>query len=275
MEDELIYLEILSKDCDNLLELVNKFIEEKMEFNSDDHFAFMGLCFLAKQIEHLRSMRILLNSEQFSDTMIIARIMVEGLAILGFALNNPDEKIPLKWRRFSVILDYRLLLEKIKNGETIVKKDIDEIFDDLLNFGNLFFKNKNKVFLESELLSHDPFSKSWSIKNNGNVIMKSDFLKNIGGELLSLYKELSGWVHWDTKEIGQKIELNNNRLKITANDPHDAKLSLGAGFLSLYGVVEMLNRHFNFRFDDKLNEIKSRFESDVNIIHELKVKRKN
>jgi hypothetical protein len=270
MNNELQRLEIVSNDCDILLELVHRFIDEKNKIDPNDHFAFMSFCFLPKQIEHMRSMRILLDSGQYSDTVIIARIMVEGLAMLAFALNNSDENIALKWRSFPVILNYRLFLDKKKNGLEVSKKDENEIFEELNKFGNLFLKDKNISITKSNLFVPDPFSKNWTVDNHGKEIRKTQFVKNLQGKLIEIYLELSGWVHWDVKKMAQMINWDNSSiLKIDANTNYvdDAKFALGAGFLSLYGIIEMINNHLKLELTNELNKVRLKFESDLSSIH--------
>lgn len=270
MYNELTKLEILSNDCDILLELVLSFVNKGNKIDPDDHFAFMAFCFLSKQIEHMRSMRILLNSEQYSDTMIIARIMVEGLAILTYALNNSDQNIELKWRSFPVILDYRLLLDMKKNGLEVSNEEENDIFEELNKLGDLFLKHKNKSFTKYELLLSDPYTSTWSINNQGKQIKKSQFSKNLSEDLLEIYTELSGWVHWDVKKMAHTIKWDNSySLKMNANYIDDTKFSLGAGFLSLYGIIEMINYHLKLDLNGVLNEVKSKFESDLKIIKNL------
>jgi hypothetical protein len=76
-----------------------------------DHMGFMGLCFMSKQIEHLRSICLLIDGHQYRDANLISRVMIEGTARLYWAgLKQPDR--PLRWRAYSWVEEFRKSYDK-------------------------------------------------------------------------------------------------------------------------------------------------------------------
>lgn len=67
-----------------------------VKYSDEDHLSFMALCFLGKQVDHARSVILLIPSR---DAVLVARSMIEGLVQLLWAESHPDV-LPLKWREF-------------------------------------------------------------------------------------------------------------------------------------------------------------------------------
>jgi hypothetical protein len=65
----------LRQSVSELLALANE-ITENVPYSERDHLAFMALCFLSKQIDHTKSVLVLIPSR---DVILIARSMIEGL----------------------------------------------------------------------------------------------------------------------------------------------------------------------------------------------------
>ncbi len=110
-------------------------------FCDQDHLAFMALCFLSKQIDHTKSILVLIPSR---DTILIARSMIEGLCQLLWAVKDPDVR-PRQWRAFAWDHDWRLVQAKIKGGESIDPEVLKGIQDGLRRFGNQFLKERERV----------------------------------------------------------------------------------------------------------------------------------
>ena len=55
-------------------------------YRTDDDLLFMALCFVAKQLDHIESIRRLVPSK---DTGLVARTMLEGMAQLYWAYEEP------------------------------------------------------------------------------------------------------------------------------------------------------------------------------------------
>jgi hypothetical protein len=94
----------------------------KLDFY-DDHMGFMAFCIVNKQLEHLKSICVLIDDNQHRDTQLITRTMIEGLAILYWASQEPGR--PLHWRVCPWVEEFRRLY-----GKTIdpsYKKEMDKM----------------------------------------------------------------------------------------------------------------------------------------------------
>jgi hypothetical protein len=74
-------LPALRQWVDKLLALANGMMDN-VQNSEDDHLAFMGLCFLNKQIDHTKSILALIPNR---DVILISRSMIEGLCQLLWA----------------------------------------------------------------------------------------------------------------------------------------------------------------------------------------------
>ena len=112
------------QDIPNLIQFADKLVKltdamtQQAEFDEMDHLGLMSLCFVSKQIEHLRSIRILVESRQYRDAGLIARSMIEGLCTLLWAAREPQTR-PLYWKAYAWVEDYKLMLKKEKAGEEV------------------------------------------------------------------------------------------------------------------------------------------------------------
>ena len=261
MEDRLIDIEIISNQVDLLLDLSDNIISKKIEYNTDDSFAFMSLCFLTKQIEHCRSIRFLVNAEQFSDTKIIARVTIEGLIILVWCYKNPNYYGSL-WKNYAVISDYKLYKQTPK--AKISPKMEQEILTNLKSMGGAFLKKKARSIKNEHISTQEfPYAYQWLVDENGNEIKISKLFTDIDKQLQKIYRDMSGWIHWDIGSIGQNLVREKNVVKIAANNTNDGALSLAVGYQSLLGVMEIVNRYLALGFDKKLTALRDDFKSTL------------
>lgn len=111
-----------------------------VKYSDEDHLSFMALCFLGKQVDHARSVILLIPSR---DAVLVARSMIEGLVKLLWAESHPDV-LTLKWRAFSYVHDWRVLREKARKGEAVDEDRRTSIEEALREFGEQFLKKKDK-----------------------------------------------------------------------------------------------------------------------------------
>ena len=110
----MLSLKELCQWLENLLQLTDQ-MTKGAPYWEEDHLAFMTFCFFNKQIDHARSILRLMPSR---DSMLIARSMIEGLAQLLWAAKEPDV-LPLKWRTYAWVHDWRRMKERVAAGEVI------------------------------------------------------------------------------------------------------------------------------------------------------------
>jgi hypothetical protein len=90
-------IRILRAFAERLLQLVEEITKPPLPYDEDDHLGFMTLCFVSKQVEHLRSICVLVDAGRDRDAGLLARPMVEGLGLLLWAARQPCIR-PLQWR---------------------------------------------------------------------------------------------------------------------------------------------------------------------------------
>src|SRR3989339_687799 len=77
---------------DRLFLLANEAMHTHICYDEADHLAFMSLSFVSKQIDHLKTIRILVDMGQHKDAELIARSMIEGLFLLLWAARDPSTR---------------------------------------------------------------------------------------------------------------------------------------------------------------------------------------
>src|SRR5215208_6534501 len=89
--------------------------EKRITYVLDNSADVMVLSFVTKQHEHLRSVRTLIAAGLQRDALLIARTMIEGMAILLWAFNKVPDR-PDQWLWFGAILDWRQTLKNEAAG---------------------------------------------------------------------------------------------------------------------------------------------------------------
>jgi len=242
----------------NLIQFAKKLIaltddmSKQASFNDTDHLALMSLCFVSKQIEHLRSILILIESGQYRDAGLIARSMIEGLCILLWAAKKPQER-PFQWKSYAWVEDYRLMLKKERAGEKVDSSKKSMIIEQLHKYGTPFLKNNTKI--NHLQLSRDPYRKKWIDKNVYEIC------KDVEGDLLyeRIYRETSQWIHWTIKGMSWAICRNDLAFEYTNRSEDIGATALASGFQSLFESSKLLNDHLKLGFDDKLGNIRKEY----------------
>lgn len=243
---------ILRAFAERLLRLAAEITQPPLPYDDHDHLGFMTLCFVSKQMEHLRSVCMLIDAGRDRDAALIARSMVEGLGLLLWAALKPTER-PLLWRSYVWVEDWRLLQTKEAAGEDTETSQKLEIQAQLDGYGHQFLTRKAKRRIAAgHPLPSDPYRPNWA----GVTI--ADVLREVGGLPLyeSIYRQISGWIHWSPGAIGMAIERNQGSVGYVEADPESAATALAAGFQALFETVRELDAHFECGFADRLTELR-------------------
>jgi hypothetical protein len=243
------------QDIPDLIQFADKLIEltdamtKQQNLGETDHLALMSLCFVSKQIEHLRSIRILVESTQYRDAGLIARSMIEGLCILLWAAREPKER-PLQWKSYAWIEDYKLMLKKEKNGEEVDPAVKARIIEQLHIYGASFLKNKRKRINFSDL-SKDPYLNKWIDKSVYEIC------KEVEGDLLyeKIYRETSQWIHWTIRGMSSAVHRDDLTFRYVNKSEDIGATALASGFQSLLESAKLLNTHLELGFSDQLDNI--------------------
>ena len=88
----------LRRDIENLQGIVAPLLEKAGSDALGDDISSMAFCFVNKQMEHIKSICLLVDNHQYRDAWAISRIMFEGLALLYWS--NEDSNRPHYWRSY-------------------------------------------------------------------------------------------------------------------------------------------------------------------------------
>lgn len=234
--------------------------ERRFEYPQNDHFSFMVLCFLSKQYEHSQSVLSLIEAKYYSDAMIIARNMLEGLGIINW-VSKDLQKRALQWRNYSAITDYRNALKKTKG----IRENIDkEVLERLNQIGvDYLCERYKKPKVQKSNLPIDPYKHFWNFDENGSEVSVYKMLSDADINLYAVYNDMSDWVHWNVNRIGLRIKRDKSEVGYIDNPIGDACLALSSSFLSLIYLMEVLDEHLELNIDSLLDEISNNYKSDL------------
>jgi len=250
------FLPGLSQKLKELRTMADGVLEACPLYNEGDHFAFMALCFLVKQIEHANSILVLVKAGLCRDALLITRSMVEGLAQLLYAARDPSNRA-LRWRAFVVVGDWRTMKTKVALGEAVDPKKRASVEEGVKKFGQMFLTKKARRRVGSQQHSGDPYSKSWSGRSY------SEMIEEIGrGDIRMrklLYEPLSAWHHWSPEGVGQAIRRDGDMVEFAAPTPEDAWTALATGFQCLFQTAAVLDSHLQLGLQSRLSDLRARY----------------
>lgn len=233
-----------------------------------DTLGLMIASFTHIQIDHLKSICLLIDAGLYSDALIISRSSVEGLFLLLWSVHGPKNNIrenrPLCWAAFDGLKLYR---EMIKHD--VDKTDIEvetAIFDHMLQYQHLFVSPKAKEKRrKGDPWPDDPYIRRWPPKSNSEIVKDLENLGLLDKKHLyykGVYGHLSQWTHGSSRSFADTFRYEENHI---SNDTNKIKF-YGAGAI-IFGV-EALGRssilfddHFELGFQKQLFEQGSKFNA--------------
>lgn len=238
----------LREFANQLILIVNDMLQKAIPYNETDHLAFMSLCFVSKQVDHLKSICLLVDAGQHKDAVLIARSMIEGMYLLLWAAQNFVTR-PLLWRSYAYVEDLRLMNKKEQMGEKIVPSEKTALLTQLKKYGPQFYtKEAQKSQSDNRPLPDKPYRKTWS----GKTV--ADISKEVKGQLLyeEIYKEMSTWIHWSPRGIGTSIRRGSQEVLYVREASDMAAMSLASGFQSLLEATTLADAHLTLGYADRL-----------------------
>jgi uncharacterized protein DUF5677 len=219
-----------------------------------DDFGFMTVQFLYKQIQHGESVLSLVPRR---DAGLIARTMIDGLYQLLWAFQAHEERAKL-WRSFSIILDWRLIQGRLREGIPVDEKDIRRNEVGLQEFGALHRLKKPKAN------STDPYHKRW----HGGITL-SGMADAVSRELYDgPYAELSDWEHWGVSGIGESIARENDRVIVNTDSERIAGVALLAAFQCLLQTLEVTDVHLSLNIRDAIYTLGKDFRKTLDSFYQ-------
>ena len=249
----------LRNHCQSLYELIERTLADTIQCKEDDDLGFMAITFNAKQAEHLGSLATLIAHQQFFDAGLIARTMVEGVALLAWASKAPAER-PAKWRAYSVVFDLQWMTEQQETGGDIPEDYESLLLDQLAVLGKQFLK-KGKG--DQDTGDPQAYKSRWHLDETGKTVSVTDILNDLDSPaLVDVYADLSCWIHWNARGLGAALTRKDGRIRIDFASPEYGNLAMVAGFLSALVSVQVLDDHLNLGVAEELVQLKDAFLDD-------------
>ena len=237
--------------ADELLALADG-IMRHVRYSEDDHFGFMALCFIGKQVDHMKSILVL---DESPDVVLIARSMIEGLCQLLWTVKDPCAR-GLQWRAYSYIQDWRVMEEKIAAGERVDRETHARIEEGIRLYGDQFLTSEaRKKRTRGEPLPRDPYRKSWT----GHQVRQ--ICEEVKGELLylHLYRPFSDYHHWSPSGLGIAVKRQQNEVVYSSRLPQRAAAALSTAFHCLLQTVEEVDKHLELEVAGRVVKLRDRF----------------
>ncbi len=197
VEDE-VARELLPDLKDWLARIRSEIASHLRAIDRGDDLAFMGTCFLTKQLDHAEALYQLVPRK---DTILIARTMVEGL--VQFLWAAKDEARAHLWRAHAVIEDFYRIPQMERRHQPPTAEMMAELEEVLESVGPLFLTRKAvRAHAEGGELPEHPYHRSW----RGDVSLRDIFEDVEGGDLRRFfYGPYSAWAHWSAGAFGDRL----------------------------------------------------------------------
>lgn len=205
------------------------------QIRGDDHLAFMGLQFHAKQIHHAEGVLALADH---ADTALVARSMLEGLALWKWACAEPSRA--LRWRMYSAITDWRLMGELTRRGAHLDDEARGAIASRLIELGDDFLNSDARDRkAQGRELQKDPWVSRWYQPQLRQVFAA------VGEEALytGQYQSMSEWHHWSPGGIGPRATMEQDTLGFRPRSLMMQSMAMSVAFTCLAETTLLLARH--------------------------------
>lgn len=240
-------------DLDAFVTEAGKLAEQlisEARFGDDDHLGFMILAYLCKLTEQSNSIQLLVNNGLGRDAELVARSMLECMASLIWAAQDPSDRA-FRWRGFAYVEDFKLMEEQRSKGIRIDKNAQNRIND--------FLKTNASVFQDPKRAGKpNPYFRDWK---RGERISK--VFTAVGGKPLyvELYGPFSDWIHSGVKSIGEAISRSGKTIQWKPPSPRVDATGLSVAFQSLAESMKLAADHFGSGLADKVDSLMGRFQA--------------
>ena len=245
--------------ADELDSLTNELFSERIAYQPDDGASVMVLSFVTKQREHLRSVRLLIDSKQHRDAHLIARTMIEGMGRLLWAFNRKPERTDL-WLWFGAILDWRQTKKNEEKGRFVdpVEKVELKTYVDL--HGPNYYRPKVRDAIAAATvpgapayqIPEDPWANDWTSTAVADMFAELQAKSMYDG----VYRDSSEWVHWGPRTILRAMQTADWGVAgFAEEDLRVALIAMQLGCQSLLQSLEVLDSHFTLGVTERLGEM--------------------
>ena len=196
--------------------------------DEENHLGVMAITFSAKQAEHLISIQILVRERRYADASIIARVMIEGMALLLWSAKSPNDR-PRDWRSYALVFDLETVRAKQAAGEKVDTEFEEELLKRLAVEGAQFLKK------DANPKEPDSYKPRWHLGEDKKGVTITAILRELANAVIvDLYGDLSDWIHWNAKGIGGGLKRDGNVVHVSWTTNNWGALALAAGFQALF-----------------------------------------
>ncbi|CAN5822466.1 hypothetical protein BH24DEI2_BH24DEI2_20630 [soil metagenome] len=162
---------------------------------------------------HLQSILALIETQNYRDADLIARVMIEGIAYLRWAAEKPEIRA-YRWRAFAWLVDLKNLQQQDCLGENVDLEYKQRVLEKIDKHEQILLKPKYLDIDEKDIPS-DPekrYIKDWFVNELGEKAKLKDIVEStsVSEALWSIYERTSDRVHWQIEDIKINRESHGN-----------------------------------------------------------------
>ena len=254
-------LPLLDSYAKEATQLAEELLADKIHFDADaDHFGFMAMCFLAEQVGYMEAVIKLVNLGLGKPSGLVARSMLEGMALLRWARGRPERS--MRWRFQVWIKDYQTMTRKLAAGEPVDPQYKTRVENALKIHGDLFLTTKaKKRKAAGESLPQNRSVRSWYAPNS---------LKRICAQISAtplyetIYQPESERTHWGVASVVKSVNRHEGGFVYASSAiSSDDATFLAVGFQSLLEVLQDVDEHLELGRDDDISDLRNRYVSEL------------
>lgn len=254
-------LPILDRFADEVVKLAEEVLDAVRCNAASDDFGFMACCFLAEQVSYLRAIRELTSRGLGRPAGLIARTMLEGLALLHWA--KADPKRSLRWREYVVVADYRTMLRRKETAKEVDPKQEAKVRAAAQQFGSQLLTPKaKKAQAACQPLPQDPYVRSWH-----HPYSAADIFGQVEGATAlydHIYRAESEKAHWSIAALGQNLRHTPGGMVYAGDSSaQDSARVLAVGFQSLIETLTHVDGHFELRRSKDISSLRGRYVASL------------
>jgi hypothetical protein len=239
--------------------------QRKVNYRESDHFGFMSLFFLSKQLTHAIS---LLRLGECRDVVLIARTMFEGYFYHRWVQRDPATRA-LQWRAFVLVHDWRKLRgmtpDHLDQGEYDRRwKETVERLAEPENRDVLLTPQARKCLANGQPLPDDPYIKKWPDIQMREILEEAEAIAGVGQIYTDLYKALSGYHHWESPSMTRSLRREESGVRYSGTNPEEEAIAYVCAIASLGETAVTANNQYGMLPQDELEKIQAEARSFSN-----------
>jgi len=250
--------------CNRLHGTCESILAIRFPMKEEDHLGFMLAVFALVQLDHLRSVVLLVEARLFGQATIIARCMLEGFGYTYWAKDHPSRA--KNWRAYSLVHDLKLLRRLQKVGKPVDADREPELLGHLESDAQQFLKKKPRADARAGGIASvvsDPanYHSVWHVDDEGDPVPVGEIIgSGLDEALKNHYFALSAHAHWRADGLGRYISHTSFGSEINTHaEPGDGAGALAMAFQACVQTFALLVVHFSISPDVSLQDLKQEY----------------